>query len=77
MFRSKFMVCLLAPMLVAAAILSTGCGASHPEQQQLQQFFRASGLRDDQTLANFAKAAGLIRKAIWPRSDSRPSWPAA
>jgi hypothetical protein len=54
MFRSKFMVCLLAPMLVAAAILSTGCGASHPEQQQLQQFFRASGLRDDQTLANFA-----------------------
>jgi hypothetical protein len=54
MFRPKFMVCLLAPMLVAAAILGTGCGASHPEQQQLQQFFRASGLRDDQTLANFA-----------------------
>jgi hypothetical protein len=54
MFRPKFMVCLLAPMLVAAAILSTGCGASHPEQQQLQQFFRASGLRDDQTLSNFA-----------------------
>jgi hypothetical protein len=54
MFRAKFTVCWLAPMLVAAAILSTGCGASHPEQQQLQQFFRASGLRDDQTLANFA-----------------------
>jgi len=41
-------------MFFAAAILAGACGASHPEQQQLQQFFRASGMRDDQTLANFA-----------------------
>jgi hypothetical protein len=47
-------VYLLAPVLVAVAVLTGACGASHPEQQQLQQFFRASGMRDDQTLANFA-----------------------
>ena len=54
MFRPKMTVYLLAPMLVAVAVLTGACGASHPEQQQLQQFFRASGMRDDQTLANFA-----------------------
>ena len=54
MFRPKMTVYLLAPMLVAVAILTGACGASHPEQQPLQQFFRASGLRDDGTLANFA-----------------------
>jgi hypothetical protein len=54
MFRPKMTVYLLTPMLVALAVLSGACGASHPEQQQLQQFFRASGMRDDQTLANFA-----------------------
>jgi hypothetical protein len=53
MFRPKMSVYLLASMLVAVVVL-TACGASHPEQQQLQQFFRASGMRDDQTLANFA-----------------------
>jgi len=54
MFRPKMTVHFLAPMFFAAAILAGACGASHPEQQQLQQFFRASGMRDDQTLANFA-----------------------
>jgi hypothetical protein len=54
MFRPKMSVYLLAPVLVWVAVLTGACGASHPEQQQLQQFFRASGLRDDQTLANFA-----------------------
>jgi len=54
MFRPKMTVYLLAPILVAVAILTGACGASHPEQQPLQQFFRASGLRDDGTLANFA-----------------------
>lgn len=54
MFRPKLTVYLLAPMLVAVAVLTGACGPSHPEQQQLQQFFRASGMRDDQTLANFA-----------------------
>jgi hypothetical protein len=54
MFRPKMTGYLLAPMLVVVAVLTGACGASHPEQQQLQQFFRASGMRDDQTLANFA-----------------------
>jgi hypothetical protein len=54
MFRPRLTVFLLVPMLVATAVLSGACGASHPEQQQLQQFFRASGMRDEQTLANFA-----------------------
>ncbi len=55
MFRAKVTrVLLLAPMLAAVAYLNTACGPSHPEEQQVRQFFRASGLRDDQTLANFA-----------------------
>ena len=54
MFRPRVRLYFLAPMLFMSAILSGACGASHPEQQPLQQFFRASGMRDDQTLANFA-----------------------
>jgi hypothetical protein len=55
MFRAKVTrFFLLAPMLAAVAYLNTACGPSHPEEQQVRQFFRASGLRDDQTLANFA-----------------------
>jgi hypothetical protein len=54
MFRPRVTVYFLAPMLVLGAVLTGACGASHPEQQPLQQFFRASGMRDDQTLANFA-----------------------
>jgi hypothetical protein len=54
MFRPRATAYFLAPMLLAGAVLMGACGASHPEQQPLQQFFRASGMRDDQTLANFA-----------------------
>ena len=54
MFRPRVSVYFLAAMLFMSAILTGACGASHPEQQPLQQFFRASGMRDDQTLANFA-----------------------
>jgi len=55
MFRARVtMLWVLAPMLAAVAYLNTACGPSHPEEQQVRQFFRASGLRDDQTLANFA-----------------------
>lgn len=54
MFRPKVAVYLLAPVFVAVAILASACGASHPEQPQVQQFFRASSLGDSQTLANFA-----------------------
>jgi hypothetical protein len=39
--------------VVACALLLTAC-SSHPEQPILQQFFTASRLRDNQTLANFA-----------------------
>src|SRR5437763_4589038 len=66
MFRPKMTVYLLAPMLAAVAVLTGACGASHPEEQQLKQFFRASGMRDDQTLSNFAavnfdpKAEGTV-----------------
>ena len=54
MFRPRVSVYFLAAMLFMSAILTGACGASHPEQQPLQQFFRASGMRDDGTLANFA-----------------------
>src|SRR6476646_12264678 len=56
MFRPKIQVFLLATLLGVVVGLAA-CGASHPEQQPLQQFFRASGLRDDQTLANFASVS--------------------
>src|SRR4051812_26046504 len=54
MFRPKVTtVYVLAPMFVAAAILTSAC-SSRPEEQQLRQFFRASGMNDQQTLANFS-----------------------
>jgi hypothetical protein len=53
MLRPKATAYLLAPMLVALAILASACGG-HPEQPQLQQFFRASALSDSQTLSSFA-----------------------
>lgn len=54
MFRPKVTsVYLLAPMLVAAAILGA-CSSAPPETNIVRQFFRASQLRDNQTLANFA-----------------------
>lgn len=43
---------LLAP-LVSLALISTACGG-FPEEAQVRQFFRASQLRDTQTLSNFA-----------------------
>jgi hypothetical protein len=53
MFRPKVKsVYMLAPMFVAVAILSA-C-SSAPEENLVRQFFRASSLRDNQTLANFA-----------------------
>jgi hypothetical protein len=44
---------MLAPMFVAVAILASAC-SSAPEENLVRQFFRASSLRDNQTLANFA-----------------------
>lgn len=45
---------MLAPTAIAFAIAAAACGSSAREEPQLRQFFRASGLRDSQTLANFA-----------------------
>ncbi|HKY23260.1 MAG TPA: hypothetical protein VJM31_18735 [Vicinamibacterales bacterium] len=51
MFRPKASVFL--PLLVAVTALS-GCSANSQEENLVRQYFRASGLRDNQTLANFA-----------------------
>lgn len=46
-------IAVFAPALFALAMLTSAC-SSRPEDPQLRQFFRASQLRDNQTLANFA-----------------------
>ena len=54
MFRPKVTsTYLLAPLLVAVAILAGAC-STPPEENLVKGYFRASGLRDNQTLANFA-----------------------
>jgi hypothetical protein len=54
MFRPKASVYLLLSMLVAAAA-STACSSPNAQEENIvRQYFRASGLRDNQTLANFA-----------------------
>ncbi len=54
MLRPKASVYLLAPMIVAVAALSA-CSSQYAQEQNLvRQYFRASSLRDNQTLANFA-----------------------
>ena len=54
MFRPKASVYLLASMVLAVAALSACSSANASEENLVRQFFRASGLRDNQTLANFA-----------------------
>ena len=54
MFRPKTSVYLLAPMVLAVAALSACSSQYASEENLVRQFFRASGLRDSQTLANFA-----------------------
>ncbi len=52
MFRPKASVYLLAPMVLVAL---SACSSQYASEENLaRQFFRASGLRDNQTLANFA-----------------------
>jgi hypothetical protein len=54
MLRPKASVYLLAPMIVTVAALSA-CSSQYAQEQNLvRQYFRASALRDNQTLANFA-----------------------
>jgi len=54
MLRPKASVYLLAPMIVAVAALSACSSPNAQEENMVRQYFRASGLRDNQTLANFA-----------------------
>ncbi len=52
MFRPKASVYVLAPMVLIAL---SACSSQYAAEENLsRQFFRASGLRDNQTLANFA-----------------------
>ena len=66
MFRPKTSVFLLASMVLTAAALSACSSANASEENLVRQFFRASGLRDSTTLANFAtvsfdpKAEGTV-----------------
>ena len=54
MLRPKTSVYLLAPMVLAVAALSACSSHNASEENLVRQFFRASGLRDSQTLSNFA-----------------------
>ena len=54
MFRPKATVYLLAPILAAVAALGACSGPNAAEENLARQYFRASSLRDNQTLANFA-----------------------
>jgi hypothetical protein len=54
MFRPKTSVYLLASMVLAVAALSACSSPNASEENLVRQFFRASGLRDNQTLSNFA-----------------------
>ena len=47
-------VSLHAPLIVGFALLVAACGSAPPEQQVLNNFFRASRVRDNATLANLA-----------------------
>jgi hypothetical protein len=54
MLRPKTSVYLLASMVLSVAALSACSSQNASEENLVRQFFRASGLRDGQTLANFA-----------------------
>jgi hypothetical protein len=57
MFRPKASVYVLASMALVAAAVSACSSANAAEENLVRQFFRASGLRDNMTLANFATVA--------------------
>jgi len=57
MFRPKPSVYVLASMVLMAAALSACSSANANEENLVRQFFRASSLRDNMTLANFAVVA--------------------
>jgi len=53
MFRPTVRNVYLLACVTAAAVVAGAC-AGPPEENLIRQYFRASGLRDNQTLANFA-----------------------
>lgn len=52
--RKLCVLFLQAPVIATFALLAYGCGATQPEQQVINNFFRASRVRDNATLANIA-----------------------
>jgi hypothetical protein len=54
MLRPKARLFLLAPIVLVAAAVSACSSQYAAEENLVRQFFRASGLRDNMTLANFA-----------------------
>jgi hypothetical protein len=54
MSRMLFALILQAPVIASFALLAAACGSTAPEQQVLTNFFRASRVRDNGTLANIA-----------------------
>jgi hypothetical protein len=54
MSRTLFALILQAPVIASFALLAAACGSTAPEQQVLTNFFRASRVRDNGTLANIA-----------------------
>src|SRR5918996_5579210 len=54
MSRTLIALLLQAPVLAGFALLAAACGSTSPEQQVIANFFRASRLRDNTTLASLA-----------------------
>lgn len=67
MFRPKTSVYLLASMVLSVAALSACSSQYASEENLVRQFFRASSLRDSQTLSNFATVS------FDPKSDGTVS----
>jgi len=62
MVRSKLSsVVVLTAMLGGVALFVAACGSSGPEQQLLTNFFRASRIRDNATLANISATTFDVR----------------
>ena len=54
MSRTFSALLLQAPVVAGFALLAAACGSTPPEQQVINNFFRASRVRDNATLANLA-----------------------
>ena len=63
MSRKLVALVLHAPVIAGFALLAAACGSNAPEQQVLTNFFRASRVRDNATLAN------LTAVSFDPRTD--------